>query len=249
MNEINFRVVIPARYASTRFPGKPLRIVNGKTILEHVYRLALDSGAAEVIIATDDSRILDIAEQFCSSVCLTSNTHYSGTDRLAEITTLYAWPEDEIVVNLQVDELYVTPNLIKQVAFALEEHKTADIVTICTSILNTKELIDTNIVKVVLDSSNFALYFSRAPIPWDRRVFNIETLINSRSLSESIWLRHIGIYAYRVHVLQRFARLKHTPIEHIEILEQLRALWHGFRIYVTKTTEIPKKGIDTELDL
>ncbi|MER2528173.1 MAG: 3-deoxy-manno-octulosonate cytidylyltransferase [Candidatus Competibacter denitrificans] len=249
VEEPRFRVAIPARYASTRLPGKPLRLLAGRTLLEHVYRRALASGALDVIIATDDERICDAATGFGAPVCMTSSAHLSGTDRLAEVATRYAWPDDAIVVNVQGDEPQIPPALIRQAALALEANPTAGIATVCTRIGQPAELFDPNVVKVVRDRAGFALYFSRAPIPWDRETFANQETVGADLLIEKGWFRHIGLYAYRAAVLRAFPRLEPAPSERTEALEQLRALWHGIRIYVAEAVEAPPPGVDTVADL
>jgi 3-deoxy-manno-octulosonate cytidylyltransferase (CMP-KDO synthetase) len=259
--ELPFRVAIPARYASTRLPGKPLRLIAGRTLLEHVYMCALASGALEVVIATDDARIMEAAEGFGATVCMTSSEHLSGTDRISELTMLYGWPDEAIVVNLQVDELQMSPVLIRQAAAILEENTSAGIVTFCTRVRHLAELFDPNVVKVTLDHKGFASYFSRAPIPWHRTAFSeaafseLESLrvysgaVTEELLKGNVWFRHIGLYAYRTKILQDFTRLEPVPIELAECLEQLRAIWYGIRIYVSEVVEAPPPGIDTESDL
>ncbi|MER2527340.1 MAG: 3-deoxy-manno-octulosonate cytidylyltransferase [Candidatus Competibacter denitrificans] len=246
---IPFRVAIPARYASTRLPGKPLRLLAGRTLLEHVYRRALASGAMEVVIATDDQRIRDAAEGFGATVCMTADTHLSGTDRLAEVATQYGWSDETIVVNLQGDEPQMPPALIQQVATALAAHPTAGMATVCTRIHQAAEVFDPHVVKVTRDHQRFALYFSRAPIPWHRDTFGNGSGALTALPAEAAWFRHIGLYAYRVAVLKRFPQLPAPAIEQTESLEQLRALWHGIRIYVAEATEAPPPGVDTEADL
>jgi 3-deoxy-manno-octulosonate cytidylyltransferase (CMP-KDO synthetase) len=244
-----FRVAIPARYASTRLPGKPLRQIAGRSLIEHVYRRARASGALEVVIATDDVRIQEIANSFGATVCMTSPHHRSGTDRLAEVAAQLNWPDDAIVVNVQGDEPQMPPALIRQVAAGLEAHPDAGIATVCAPIDDPTELFNSNVVKVVRDMRDYALYFSRAPIPWHREEFGTggEQL---NSLPEGgAWFRHIGLYAYRVAVLASYPRLTSAMIEQAESLEQLRALWHGIRIYVAEAIEIPPPGVDTETDL
>ncbi len=257
--ELPFRVAIPARYASTRLPGKPLRLIAGRTLLERVYMCALASGALEVVIATDDARVVEVAESFGAAVCMTSSDHLSGTDRISELTMLYGWPDEAIVVNLQVDELQMSPVLIRRAAVVLEEHTSAGIVTFCTRVRRLAELFDPNVVKVTMDYEGFALYFSRAPIPWHRTAFSKSAFSELESvysgavaeelLKDTVWFRHIGLYAYRTKILQDFTRLEPAPIERAEFLEQLRAIWHGIRIYVSEVTEAPPPGIDTESDL
>ncbi|MCP5451058.1 MAG: 3-deoxy-manno-octulosonate cytidylyltransferase [Gammaproteobacteria bacterium] len=245
-----FRVAIPARYASTRLPGKPLRLLAGQPLLQHVYRRALASGALEVVIATDDSRIREVAEGFGAVVCMTAPEHPSGTDRLAEVADRRGWPDDDIIVNLQGDEPQMPAALVRQVAAALEARPEAGIATACTRIRRLEEVFDPNVVKVVRDALGDASYFSRAPIPWHREAF----ASGGSGLTElpddgAVYYRHIGIYAYRAAVLRRYPRLVPAPTERAESLEQLRALWHGIRIHVVEAVEAPPPGIDTEADL
>lgn len=249
IEELRFRVAIPARYASTRLPGKPLRLLAGRTLLEHVYRRALASGALDVVIATDDQRIQAAAAGFGATVCMTSSEHLSGTDRLAEVATRYAWPDDAVVVNVQGDEPQIPPALIRQAAMVLEANPAAGIATVCTRIGQPAELFDPNAVKVVRDRAGFALYFSRAPIPWDREIFGKPETVSADLLAHHGWFRHIGLYAYRAAVLRAFPHLEPAPSERTEALEQLRALWHGIRIYVAEAVEAPPPGVDTEADL
>lgn len=243
---MEFRIAIPARYASTRLPGKPLREIGGRPMLEHVYRRAVESGAAEVVIATDDVRIQRVAEGFGARVCMTEPQHPSGTDRLAEVATALGWNQGDIVVNLQGDEPLMPPRLLRQVAAALDVHPDAAIATLCTPIHTTAELFDPHVVKVVCDRDGYALYFSRAPIPWDRDAFGVTT----EELPESrLHYRHVGLYAYRVGFLQRFAAGAPCSLERTESLEQLRALWSGERIHVGVVEAPPGHGVDTEEDL
>lgn len=247
--ELPFRVAIPARYASTRLPGKPLRRLAGRTLLEHVYRRASASGALEVVIATDDPRIRDAAEGFGATVCMTSSEHLSGTDRLAEVAARHGWPDEVIVVNVQGDEPQMPPALIRQAAQALAAHPAAGIATACARIERAAEAFDPNVVKVVRDREGFALYFSRAPVPWHREAFAGGSATSGGLPSEPSWFRHIGLYAYRVAVLREFPRLEPAMVERAEALEQLRALWHGIRIYVAEAALVPPPGVDTEADL
>ena len=245
-----FRVAIPARYASTRLPGKPLRRLAGRPLLQHVYQQALVSGALEVVIATDDFRIRDVAKGFGAVVCMTAPEHPSGTDRLAEVVDRHGWPDDDIIVNLQGDEPQMPASLVRQVAAALEAHPEAGIATACTPIRRLDEVFDPNVVKVVRDALGDASYFSRAPIPWHREAF----ATGGSGLAElpgdgTVYYRHIGIYAYRVAALRRYPHLAPAPSERAESLEQLRALWHGIRVHVIEAAEAPPPGIDTEADL
>ncbi|MCP5196322.1 MAG: 3-deoxy-manno-octulosonate cytidylyltransferase [Gammaproteobacteria bacterium] len=244
-----FRVVIPARYASLRLPGKPLRLLAGRPLIEHVYQRAVASHASEVVIATDDPRIQAVAERFGATVYMTSPEHPSGTDRLAEVATRCGWPDDVIVVNLQGDEPQMPPILIRQAAAGLETHAEAGIATLCARIDDPADLFDPNVVKVVRDAQDYALYFSRAPIPWHREAFGRGETQRDTLPIGAAWFRHVGLYAYRVSVLTRYPRLTPAPAEQTESLEQLRALWHGIRIHVAEAVEIPPPGVDTEADL
>jgi 3-deoxy-manno-octulosonate cytidylyltransferase (CMP-KDO synthetase) len=247
--ELPFRVVIPARYGSTRLPGKPLRMLAGKPLIEHVYHRAQASGAEEVIIATDDRRIGQMAEGFGATVCMTAVDHPSGTDRLAEVARVRGWADDAIIVNLQGDEPLMPPTLIDQVAADLHHHQDAGMATLCVRIHHVHEIFDPHLVKVVRDAHGYALFFSRAPIPYHRDRF----CRTGKSLSEvpedCDYFRHIGLYAYRACVLRRFPQLSPCMLERTESLEQLRALWHGIRIHVQEALEIPQAGVDTEQDL
>lgn len=242
----DYKVVIPARYASTRLPGKPLRELLGKPMLQYVFDSARACGAAEVIIATDDARIESAARAFGAEVCMTAPEHASGTDRLAEVVDHLGWPDDAIVVNVQGDEPLMPPALIDQVARDLAANSAAAIATIATPLVAAGEFFDTNVVKVVTDREGYALYFSRAPIPWDRDLLHDDI----KALPIGIVpLRHIGIYAYRVGYLRRYAQMRPCPLEQAEQLEQLRALWYGERIHVAEAGQRPGPGVDTEDDL
>lgn len=243
---MSFRVVIPARYASTRLPGKPLRLLAGRPMLEHVHERALESGAAEVIIATDDERIRDAAAGFGATVCMTAATHASGTDRLAEVVAARGYAADDIIVNLQGDEPLMPADVIRQVAANLAAHPSASVATLCARLASSAELFDPNVVKVVCDAAGYALYFSRAPIPWNRDAFGAD----GRGLAqlEGYW-RHIGMYAYRAGFLREYVTWPTCQLEQVEALEQLRALWHGRRIHVAEAAAATVAGVDTEADL
>lgn len=244
---VRFRIAIPARYGASRLPGKPLRLLAGKPLLEHVYRLACASGADDIVIATDDERVRAAATQFGARVCLTAVEHASGTDRIAELVRRLNWPDDTIVVNLQGDEPLLPPALLGQVAAGLAAHPQAGIATLCAPIDSVTELFDPNVVKVVRGSTGFALYFSRAPIPWQRAAFI--TGPPSRLPTGDHWWRHVGVYAYRVATLRTFTALPPDPLETSEMLEQLRALAAGIRVLVLETATTPPAGVDTESDL
>lgn len=234
-----FRVVIPARYASTRLPAKALAVLAGKPMLQWVYERARASGAQDVLIATDDSRIADAARGFGAPVVMTAVTHVSGTDRIAEVTRAKDWPAESIVVNVQGDEPLIPPALIDQVAKALHAHPQAAIATVAAPILSFEEFLDPNAVKVVVDAQGRALYFSRAPIPANRDA--PRDFANAR--------RHIGLYAYRVGALQRIASLPSSTLENLEKLEQLRALESGLEIRVVDAAERPGPDVNTPQDL
>ena len=242
-----FKVVIPARYGSQRLPGKPLLDIGGKPMIQHVFERACESGAEEVVIATDDARIEDAVRRFSNRVYLTSTEHASGTDRIAEVVSSLRWEENTVVVNLQGDEPMMPPALLAQVAQALIAHGNADMATLAVPLSEPDQLFDHNVVKVVVDRNGYALYFSRATIPWKRDVF--EPGIAARAS----WLdgvhRHLGIYAYHAEFLAGYATLPVSPIERMESLEQLRVLWNGGRIAVDVSTHAPPAGVDTAEDL
>ncbi len=243
---MDFVVVIPARYASERLPGKPLREIAGKPMIRHVYERALASGAAEVVVATDDERIERAVKSFGGDACMTSTRHRSGSERLAEAIDLRDYGEDRIVVNLQGDEPLMPPELIHQVAEDLEHHSRADVTTLCSRIEEAAELFDPHTVKVVMDRAGYALYFSRAPVPWDRDAFDGTT---ERLPESAEHYRHIGLYAYRAGYLRRYTALPPCPPERMESLEQLRVLWHGGNIHVSIAALPPGPGVDTPQDL
>lgn len=239
-----FRVVIPARHASTRFPGKPLVDLLGRPMLQWVYENARDCGASDVLVATDDARIASAARGFGAAVAMTSPAHASGTDRIAEAAARAGWAARDIVVNLQGDEPLLPPALLRQVAQLLEQHPGADIATLAVPIESVEEFLDPNAVKVVADPSGRALYFSRAPIPWPRDGSSAGAPAHCGAAR-----RHVGLYAYRVAALQRLASLPVAVLEDLEKLEQLRALAHGMEIRVADVLERPGPDINTPADL
>jgi 3-deoxy-manno-octulosonate cytidylyltransferase (CMP-KDO synthetase) len=243
---MDFRVVIPARYDSVRLPGKALLDIAGKPMIQHVYERAVDSGADSVVIATDDHRIAEAAEQFNAPVCMTGEEHKTGTDRVAEACSALEYDNDEIVVCLQCDEPMIPPNAIKQLAEDLHEHDNVKIATVCEPIESAEELFNPNVVKVVMNHRNYAIYFSRAPIPWQRGVFD-----NKQSDIElgPGYFRHVGLYAYRVGFLNDYIDWSDAPIENVERLEQLRILWHGGRIHMFVSKHRMPIGVDTQIDL
>ncbi len=238
---MEFVVVIPARYASERLPGKPLREINGKPMIEHVYQRGLESDAKEVVIATDDVRVADAAEEFGATVCMTGDQHRSGTERIAEVANIMNWSDDTIVVNLQGDEPAMPPSLINQCA-ALLDNLTIDVSTLASPLASQEDFDNPNVVKVVLNSEDDAIYFSRAAIPYPR------SEDDSRKAMDSA-LHHHGIYGYRCGILRQLVNAEPSPLELAEQLEQLRALSLGMRIRVGRPAIRPGKGVDTEDDL
>ena len=235
-----FRVVIPARYASTRFPGKAVAELHGKPMIQHVYERAAASQAAEVIIATDDARVADAAAAFSAPVAMTSGAHESGTDRVAEVAAQHGWQADDIVVNVQGDAPTIPPSSIGLVAELLHEHPAADMATLCVPVDRLADYQSPHVVKVVMDCEGRALYFSRSPIPASGH--------GNEQLPESVW-RHLGIYAYRIGALQRLTAAPACYLETCEKLEQLRALWFGMEIRVAIAPEVHGPDVDTPEDL
>lgn len=248
---MKFKAVIPARLASTRLPGKPLLDIAGKPMVVHVAERAIESGAEEVWVATDHPDIAEAVWAHGYNACLTSPDHSSGTDRIAEVSLMHEWKDDEIVVNVQGDEPLIAPQLIRAVARHLHERSDAAIATACHAIHESESLFNPNIVKVVTDRRGYALYFSRAPVPWARDAWsNASPPMPPPGLPEGLPVyRHIGIYAYRAAFLKIWQSLAPAAIEQCEALEQLRALWHGYRIGVTLTEHAPAAGVDTAEDL
>ncbi|WP_334108292.1 3-deoxy-manno-octulosonate cytidylyltransferase [Methylobacillus sp.] len=242
---MTFKVVIPARYASSRLPGKPLLDIAGKPMVVRVVEQAIASGAAEVIVATDHEQIRDAVGGYGYEVIMTNPEHASGTDRIAEVVQKQGWSDDTIVVNVQGDEPLIDPALIGEVAGNLASHAEAAMSTACHTLHDTPSILNPNIVKVVLDQQGHALYFSRAPIPYPRDAF----AANRDVPADMPVYRHIGVYAYRAGFLRAYAALTPSVIEHIEMLEQLRVLWHGYKISVEITEKAPAAGVDTEADL
>lgn len=243
---MQFSVIIPARYDSTRLPGKPLLDIAGKPMIQHVYERARESGAAQIIIATDDQRVVDAAEAFGCEVCLTSNAHASGTERLSEVVGKLALDDDAIVVNLQGDEPLMPAALIHQVAENLALHEQASVATLAEQIHTAAELFDPHAVKVISDQNGYAIYFSRAPIPWDRDAFSVTT---AELPQQALHYRHIGLYAYRAGFIKEYVSWPACQLEQMESLEQLRVLWHGGKIHVAVAQQSAVAGVDTESDL
>ncbi|MCL7461636.1 3-deoxy-manno-octulosonate cytidylyltransferase [Pseudomonas sp. NW5] len=243
---MDFVVVIPARYASTRLPGKPLQDIAGKPMIQHVWEQARQSSARRVVVATDDARIVAACQAFGAEVLLTRAEHNSGTDRLAEVATQLGLPPEAIVVNVQGDEPLIPPAIIDQVAANLAANPQAGIATLAEPIEDAAQLFNPNVVKVVSDTSGLALTFSRAPLPWARDAFATG---RDRLPAGVPFRRHIGIYAYRAGFLHDFVAWGPCWLEDTECLEQLRALWHGVRIHVADALETPPAGVDTPEDL
>ena len=244
MSSCKFTVVIPARFGSSRLPGKPLADIAGKPMIQHVYERALESNAVRVIIATDDERIEQVAKSFGAEVCMTQASHPSGTDRLQEVAAIFEMADDELVVNVQGDEPLIPASVINQVAENLNNAKEAGAATLSDPITDPEQIFNPNVVKVVSDNSGCALYFSRATIPWARDDFAREPKIIPDCIR-----RHIGIYAYRVTLLNQFVQWGMSPLEEVEALEQLRLMWNGHKIHVADAVETPPHGVDTEHDL
>ena len=241
-----YTVVIPARYASTRLPGKPLQDIAGKPMIRHVWEQACKSAAQRVVVATDNRKILEACEGFGAEALLTRVEHNSGTDRLAEVADTLGLASDAIVVNVQGDEPLIPPSVIDQVALNLASHPEAAIATLAEPIGDSQALFNPNVVKVVSDINGLALTFSRAPLPWARDEFAHDR----ESLPSAVpYRRHIGIYAYRAGFLADFVAWGPCWLENTECLEQLRALWHGIRIHVADAVEAPPAGVDTAEDL
>ena len=242
---MKFRVVIPARYASSRLPGKPLADIAGKPMVVRVAERAAQSGADEVIVATDDERVLRAVESAGFRALMTSPDHASGTDRIAEVAGMLGCEEEDILVNVQGDEPLIPHALIRDCALALTVHEAAAVATLAHSLHDVADFRNPNVVKVVTDEQGYALYFSRAPIPWPRDAFAAGHSVPP----DMPMLRHIGLYAYRASFLRAFGGLAPAPLERFEMLEQLRAIWHGYRIAVAVTAEAPGVGVDTPEDL
>jgi 3-deoxy-manno-octulosonate cytidylyltransferase (CMP-KDO synthetase) len=243
---LRFKVVIPARYASTRLPGKPLLNIAGKPMIAHVCERAQQSGAEEVVVATDDGRIMQTVTNLGIRAIMTRPDHQSGTERIAEVAELCAWSGDDIIVNVQGDEPLIPSEIIQELAEVLAGQQIAGVATLAAKILDHEEIFNPNAVKVVLNKAGYALYFSRAPIPWDRDGLALP----GKPVSEKMpYYRHIGLYAYTVAFLKRYCQWESSVLETVESLEQLRILWHGEAIRVMLVDKAPPAGVDTEEDL
>lgn len=237
----NFAIVIPARYASERLPGKPLREIAGMTMLQRVYERGIESDAGEVLIATDDRRIFECARGFAADVRMTDKNHHSGTERIAEVCGQMKWPDEKVVINLQGDEPMMPAELINQCA-ALLDDETVDMATVASPLASRSDYENPNVVKVVCDNDGNAIYFSRSPIPYSRNKATDELALHTA-------MHHHGIYAYRCATLRKIVAAARSDIEACEQLEQLRALSIGVRIKVARASSTPPAGVDTEEDL
>ncbi len=242
---MEFRIIIPARYDSTRLPGKVLANINGKPMLQHVYQRAIESGADSVVIATDNAKVSKVAQSFGAKVCMTSTEHQSGTERIAEAALALDYAPDEIIVNVQADQPFILPQAIRQVAEDLEKHDNVKISSICERITKGEELFNPSVVKVVLNWRNYAIYFSRAPIPWDMEQFKDQ---ENASPNDQHY-KHVGLYAYRVSFLQEYIQWPPSPLEQIESLEQLRILWNGSRMHMVISKDRIPPEVNTPEDL
>ncbi|YCI80416.1 3-deoxy-manno-octulosonate cytidylyltransferase [Enterobacteriaceae bacterium] len=240
---MSFVVIIPARYASTRLPGKPLMDINGKPMVVHVLERARESGAGRIIVATDHPDVARAVEAAGGEVCMTRADHQSGTERLAEVIEACGFSDDTVIVNVQGDEPAIPPVIIRQVAENLTASK-AGMATLAVPVHSAEEAFNPNAVKVVTDANGYALYFSRATIPWDRDRF-----AQSRDTIGDSFLRHIGIYGYRAGFIRRYVTWQPSQLEQIEMLEQLRVLWYGEKIHVAVAKAVPGTGVDTPEDL
>ncbi len=234
-----FYCVIPARYASTRLPGKPLSAIAGTPMIVHVVRQVARAGAEQVVVATDDARIVKVVEQAGFEATMTDPGHPSGSDRVMEVVDLNGWADDAIVINVQGDEPLIPPQVIRQLADGMADRTDVSVATLCEPLDDVDEINDLNVVKVVRDRDQLALYFSRAPIPQSR----------SHNAGSGFWYRHVGIYAYRVAALRKFVSLQPSPLERAEQLEQLRLLENGMRILTLDACQPVPRGVDTPEDL
>ena len=244
----DFVVIIPARYDSTRLPGKPLAIIDDKPMVQWVYERSIASGAKQVIVATDDERVFDAVRHFGGEVCMTKKSHESGTERLAEVVEHYGFADDTIIVNVQGDEPMIPSSNIKQLANNLANLTNCNMATLSEAIMTRSELLNPNVVKVVTDHQGFALTFSRAAVPFQR---DAQQTVKDQDPVQDIYpfQRHIGIYSYRAGFIKQYIQWPATKLEQIESLEQLRVLWYGQNIHVEPAVEPPPAGVDTPEDL
>ena len=243
---MDFSVIIPARYESTRFPGKVLAMWKGKPLIQHAYENACGSDASRVIIATDDERVKEAAQAFDAEVCMTSAEHESGTERLGEVAMAMDFEEDDIVVNLQADEPHLTSDWIRAAVTDLIDHETAKVSTLSVPIRTEEELKNPNVVKVVTNKRGIPMFFSRAPIPWAR---DFDGALHAKALEANLYQRHVGLYVYRCAFLQEYLEWAPCLLEDVERLEQLRILWYGRRMHVKLLDKSAPRGVDTPADL
>ena len=242
----DYKIVIPARFGSSRLPGKPLIQLAGKPMIQHVYERALATGVKDIVIATDDERIQQAALAFGADVVMTSPDHENGTERIAEVAAKKGWAADTVIVNLQGDEPLIPQSLIEQTAQSLIDNPDAGMSSVCTPLHDGKDAFDPNVVKVVLNRRGFAMYFSRASIPWDRDLY--KTGLGKMTERMPVY-RHIGMYGYRVSFLSDYTSMEPCALEGTESLEQLRALWYGVNIAMSVIEEAPGHGVDTDSDV
>jgi len=240
-----YKIVIPARFGSSRLPGKPLIDLAGKPMIQHVYERAQATGNAEIVIATDDQRIFDVAKGFGAQVVMTSIDHENGTERIAQVAKEMKWRDSDVIVNLQGDEPLIPQELIELTAQGLLKNPQAGMSSLCAPIDEASDVFDPNVVKAVLDNKGFALYFSRAPIPWDRDLYKNG---QDEITQQSAVYRHIGMYGYRVSFLKQYEEMNATALERAESLEQLRALSYGVKIHMSIIDQPPGHGVDTAED-
>ncbi len=241
----SFHIIIPARYGSSRLPGKPLLDIGGKPMIQHVVENCQQSAAQRVVVATDDERVVDAVIGFGGEAIMTASAHRSGSDRIAEVSTLLGLPDHALIVNVQGDEPDMPAVLINQVAQALADDVDAAMATACTQLENRAQLTDSSVVKVVTDQRGYAIYFSRAPIPWVRCEASSALAEHAPQYAR----RHLGIYAYRAGYIRLFASRQSSELENLEKLEQLRGLWYGDKICCVDAIAIPCCGIDTQADI
>ena len=243
-----FNVIIPARYASTRLPGKMLLDVGGKPMVQHAYERAKESGATRIVIAVDDDRVADACEKFGATVCMTAATHQTGTERISEVVVEMGFDEEDIIIGLQADEPLIPPQLISTLANNLIDQPQIKMATLATPLKNAEELFNPNVVKVQLNYRHYAMTFTRAPIPWDRDQFSKTKNPADIKLADAYY-RHIGLYAYRAGFLETYMALPTNLNETLESLEQLRVLYNGYKIHVGVTDTAIPPGVDTKEDL
>lgn len=241
-----FRIVIPARYESTRLPGKPLVDIGGMPMIKHVYQRALETNADSILIATDDERIAEVCQGFNAEVFISNKDHQSGTERIAEVISEYEYADNDIIVNLQADEPFLPASLLNQVASTLSDQTDAPMASLYIPLETHSDVFNSNIVKVVMDKNGYALYFSRAAIPWIRGVFDKQ---DKNDFDLTLFNRHIGVYAYYAWFVKQYITLPLSPIEHPACLEQLRVLWNGYKIKLSGAEQVPGQEINTAEDL